>query len=496
VDADGYIRVSRVGGRSGDSYITKKEQRKQIEAYAATHGMKVVRWHEDEDQSGSTTDRHGLQKALARCRAGETGGIIAARLDRLARSVIGAADLIKRSTEEGWRVIAVDLGLDPKTANGRLVMQILVAVAEWELARRTEDWATAQKYAVARGVHIASRVPTGYLRRAKEAGGTGRLELDPKAAPVIHELFTRRTGGAGWTELAQFLDESGISGPYGNRAWTPSVVRNIITNRVYLGEARSGQHVNSKAHEPIVTPLEWEAAQPNGHSLSIARSGEGALLAGLVRCAGCRYIVKPDTMRDRDRSQLRVYTCRGRHAAGRCPNPATIMGRRLEPWVEGEFLAALGADGVLAEATEDTTAIDEALRELEEAEHDLALYRDEPGIQRVLGNEHFVQGLEARKRAVDAARERIADARQRSALAEAFSLTPGNLADAWPTLSVSERRRLLTAAIDCIFVRSAPGRRTVSVEDRAIILWRGTAPVDLPRRGLRVPLTSFPWPDG
>src|SRR5258708_39866073 len=51
-EVDGYVRVSRVGGREGDSFISPALQREQIEAYAKAHGLTIARWHEDLDKSG------------------------------------------------------------------------------------------------------------------------------------------------------------------------------------------------------------------------------------------------------------------------------------------------------------------------------------------------------------------------------------------------------------------------------------------------------------
>jgi hypothetical protein len=62
----------------------------------------------------------------------------------------------------------------------------------------------------------------------------------------------------------------------------------------------------------------------------------------------------------------------------------------------------------------------------------------------------------------------------------------------WPDLTLRERQRILRAAMDCAFLRRG---RKLAIDDRALILWRGQAPPDLPRRGLkRVRLQPFVWP--
>ena len=485
----GYIRVSRTGGREGESFISPQSQRDAIENYATMKGWTIAEWHEDLDQTGAKLERPGFQAALARCRNRETDGIIAAKLDRLSRSLVGLAGLIEEAKRDGWHLVAVDFGLDVKTAPGRLVADILGAVAEWELEQRRLGWSEAQGRAVARGIHVASRTPTGYRKRED-----GRLEPDPAAVPTIRELFRRRASGEGWTALARFLDDSDVRGPYSNAAWTPSAVAKMIRNPVYLGEARSGKHVNPDAHESLVTRAEWEVAQANGRTVASPRKGDGLLLSGLVRCAGCRYVMKPDTMRGRDGARLGIYRCRGRHAAGRCFSPATVMARLLDPYVEEVLLDALGPNGPLAEAAKATEAVDAATLRVEDTSRELDDYLS-AGLVSVIGQERFRAWLEPRQQALDAARRELAEARQ-AALLPAINLTPGSLREAWPTLSVPEKRHLLAAAVDAIVVCSVRGSgRAVPLQERTLVLWRGQAPGDLPRRGRRVPLEPFPWPN-
>jgi site-specific DNA recombinase len=488
VRLDGYVRVSRVGGREGESFLSPDVQRERIKSFAKGGQHKVVTFHVDLDEPGSKYERPGFQAALGRVERGETDGIIVASLDRFARSVPDAAAALRRLEDAGGVLLSAKDALDTSTPVGKFARVMMLALAELELDRIREGWATSQAYAVARGVHIASRTPTGYVRN-----GDGRLRLDATTAPVVRELFRRRAAGAGWNQLADYMDEQGISGPYENSRWTPGTLAKMVRNRAYLGEARSGPNVNVDAHEAIVTRAEWEAAQ-GARGVSSARNGDGLLLAGLVRCAGCRYVVKPDTMRDRDGSRLGFYRCRRRHPAGRCPAPIGILARLLDPYIEQEFFAALGPDGALAEASVSSTGLESAVALVEEAERELAAYRDDAVVS-VIGREAFLAGLEKRAAAVEAARRELAELRNRSLFTETISLTPSNLIEAWPELTIAERRQILTAAIDAVFIRSVRGSgRQRPVGERVMILWRGEAPDDLPRRGRRVPLASYAWP--
>lgn len=489
---DGYIRVSRKGSRGGESFLSPEIQRDTIQRIAHAKGLELGEVIEEMDVSGGKRieDRE-LGRLVERVERGESAGVIVWKLSRFSRSLSHAVEAANRITAAGGRLIADDF--DSAASMAKTMLGLLAGLAEDELDARRAGFDEAQGRAVARGVHIASRTPTGYRRRKD-----GRLEPNPKAAASIAELFHRRAAGEGWTELAAFLDTTGTVGPYGNRRWTPSAVAKIVRNPVYLGEARSGRHRKASAHDPLVTRAAWEAAQArNGRPLASPRKGDGLLLAGLVRCAGCRYLAKADHMRDRDGGRLGLYRCRNRHAAGKCGSPATVLARVLDPFVEAAFLEALRPEGPLAEASASTADVDKALELFEEAERELITYRDTPGIVTAVGGQaSFLEGLQSRAETLEDSRRKLAEASERATLGSAVGLTEGGLVEAWPTLTIAEKRRLLSAAIDAVFLRPARGAgRVVPIEERALILWRGQAPDDLPRRGHRVPLAPFAWPD-
>jgi hypothetical protein len=93
---DGYVRVSRVGGRSGESLISPDEQRRAIEAYAAANSLTVAEWFTDVDQSGGTLERPEFQQALDAPRPRFWGGSFTTRDQR--RGVGWRIELDERPT--------------------------------------------------------------------------------------------------------------------------------------------------------------------------------------------------------------------------------------------------------------------------------------------------------------------------------------------------------------------------------------------------------------
>jgi DNA invertase Pin-like site-specific DNA recombinase len=462
----GYVRVSRVGGREGDSFISPSVQRERIEAFAASQGHEVVVWEEDLDQPGSRYERRGFQAALEAVERGEAEGIAVAALDRFARSVPDAAVALRRLEAVGATLVSVRDALDTSTAVGRFARTMMLALAELELERIRENWATARDRAIARGVHISRIPPVGYRR-----GEDRRLEPDPATGPVIRELFRRRAAGASWRELSEFLDER-LPREQGN--WTHQTISSIISRRTYLGEAYQGEVVNREAHEPLVTLAEWEAAQSGDRRPSYQRRG-GALLAGIIRCAGCGY---PLSRNSGGRRGYAFYRCRGRHSAGLCPAPARISVPRADGYVEQAFLAWAEQERIAAEAAPRDDELEQAAARVETAEAELTTYRDANLIS-VIGRDAYIEGLEQRQRTLDEARAQLAQARRiepTTDIQELHSL--------WPQLEVTEKRRLLAAVIDAVFVRQATSRGRAAFADRIEILWYGQAPSELPGRRL------------
>ncbi len=471
--ADGYIRVSRRGSREGESFISPDVQRERIAKWAQANDVEIVQWWEEIDQSGARLERPMFQEALARCERGETGGIVVAKLDRFARSAVDALDSIRRLNAAGARLVSVEDGFDGSTPMGRFAIGILTMIAELELERIKENWSTAITRAVDRGIHISSRPPTGYARNEDKR----LIPIEP-AASAVKEVFRRRALGASWAELADYLEEQSVETPRGNAHWSKTGVSGLVKNPAYLGQARSGKVVNDDAHEALVTRAEFDAAQSVTKSLLKTRDGslaEKAMLGGLARCFGCGHTLKITGNTDRRTTErYPIYYCTGRYSSGPCPARASVRSSLLDAHVEEQVLGALRQEGGLfAQAVDASQALEEAARALTDAEHELDLFVKIPKLLTTIGEELFLEGVEARQHVIDEARETVVQLRTQSTLAD--ELADGDLLRAWPSLTIQQKRRLLHGLLDRVVVRRARGRgkNANPVRERAQIVLRG-----------------------
>jgi site-specific DNA recombinase len=388
----GYVRVSRVGGREGDSFISPDIQKDRIAAHAKAQGHTVIGWKVDLDQSGGKIERPALEEAFGVVEAGEADGIAVAKLDRFARSVSAAAKALERLEAAGGDLVSVDLGMDTSTPAGRLMRNVLMALAEFELDRISENWRIAKERAIERGVHISCVPPVGYMRDP----ATKKFVPDPVAAPAVAEIFRRRAAGESWTQLASVMDAKLPRSNGG--AWVPQTLTRVLSNRVYLGEVSYGDMTKTDAHEALVTEAEWDAIQRQRRPYP-ARDRK-AMLAGVVYCDACGHLM---TTSSDGRRGWKHYRCQRRHSDGVCPAPTRIGAIKAEAFVWDEIAAFMRRVDLAEQTHQAAERYDDAKKAVEDAERELVNWRDS-GLIDELGKDAFVAGFKAREHRADNAR--------------------------------------------------------------------------------------------
>lgn len=199
-----YCRVST--DQQADSGLGLEAQRARILAEAAHRGWEVE-WFVDEGYSAKSMDRPALTAALAALAAHDCAGLVAAKLDRLSRSVVDFSNTLTTAKKQGWSVVLLDLGVDTGTPNGKLVAGLMAQIAEWErevIGQRTREALAAAK---ARGQRL----------------GRPRETSDSVVAQVLDLSGQGRTP----SQIANTLTADGVPTARGGE-WRPSTVRRLI----------------------------------------------------------------------------------------------------------------------------------------------------------------------------------------------------------------------------------------------------------------------------
>ena len=156
--AVGYTRVSTsLQALEGLSLATQDER---LNAWATTKGISLERIVSDEGISGGTLDRPGLNSILDDLDS--IDALVITQLDRLTRSVRDLGHLLEVFEQHEVSLVSLGEGVDATSAGGRLILNILMSVSEWQRLDVSEKTAAVLRSKQTRGEHVG-RVPFGCI---------------------------------------------------------------------------------------------------------------------------------------------------------------------------------------------------------------------------------------------------------------------------------------------------------------------------------------------
>ena len=236
----GYIRVSTKG--QADSGLSLEAQENKIRLYAELFDVEILRIEVDAGLSGRKLARPGLQSALDALETGEAEGIIIAKLDRLSRSVAHTAQLIGKYFSSGERhLLSVADNLNTTTANGRMVINILSTMAQWEAEVISERTKSALDVLKDEDVKLG---PVTYgTVRAMETCEDGRRKVVSCADEISNAYLMRklRAEGLSLRGVCRELEARGIKTKKGRSTWAPQTVKQILDRLSYDEAERNGR---------------------------------------------------------------------------------------------------------------------------------------------------------------------------------------------------------------------------------------------------------------
>jgi len=224
----GYVRVSTEEQASGGFSLELQE--KKIRDYCALYELELDRIVSDPGFSAKTLDRPGITDILntLRGRKSRVDGLVISKLDRLTRSIGDWSNLIKEFfRDEKKRLFSVGDQIDTRTANGRMVLNLIMTIAEWErevIGERTRD-ALQQK--IRRGERC------GKVRFGYDLGPDGvglvpnEREQETIAMMRAWDQLRRKHKLPTYRDMVAFLEELGIDTKDGG-IWRPATIRQIL----------------------------------------------------------------------------------------------------------------------------------------------------------------------------------------------------------------------------------------------------------------------------
>lgn len=322
-----YIRVSTE--EQAQHGLSLDAQRSALTAYAAKQGYKVIAVYADEGISARKKYRRRPEfvRMLNDAKTKQFEIILFTKLDRWFRSVSDYYEVqtILDSCNVQWE--AIEEQYDTTTANGRLNLNIKLAIAQDEADRTSERIKYVLKDKRNRGEYTSGSISIGYKVENK------KLVIDPEKADIVRAAFSHYIVHKSSLALRHWLlDEHGIH-------MHVASIRNMLSRKTYIGECGT----LGITCEPLISREVFETVQ----SIRKQRAGRAGtrlpdsvyLFSGLVFCAKCGkkmtlHVCKVHAVR------YTYYRCEpdgfGRHCGSKMANE-----KNIEAWLIANMVSVI-----------------------------------------------------------------------------------------------------------------------------------------------------------
>jgi site-specific DNA recombinase len=380
-----YVRVStEEQSKSGYSI---PDQLRELRAYAAREGYRVVEEAIDDGHSGADPHRPGLRRVMELADSGAIDVVLAKKRNRLFRSRFYRLLWDQDLGELGVSLIALD---DTGNRFGDAMQDEFAQWEREEIAKRTQDGLLEK----CRGGLIIKRKRAAYGFRASEDGNA--LEVSEPEMEVVRRIFRSVAKGVSVRSMRISLERDGIPAPSGIGRWNHTTIRNIIGSELYAPHtyeevaALVAPGVAARLDKEAVYGLwtwntrkttrrkvwdetagefkirynyaprpreEWlyvpvpdagvsrevvEAARQslkdNARKPSKAAKRFWELSGGILRCGECGHTLRPNNPHKKSKGQFHYYTCRSRYNTGPsrdCSNRKYLRAEQIEEQVWG-----------------------------------------------------------------------------------------------------------------------------------------------------------------
>ena len=326
-----YCRVSRFD-KYADNFSSVEVQEEKMRGYCKLGDWDVHDVYIDENISGATLDRPEFNRMIRDAKAGKFNVLFGYRIDRISRSNKDWHALLHQLDDMDIDIRTVDPAMNTTDATGRLIRDILISFAEFELnigKERTFD----KMYAMAkRGLFTGGTIPIGYKSIDK------KLVVIKNEATLIKDIFKQYLAKSMPAQIAKALNKKGHTTPlkyfntgntYGGKPFNANIISKILKNPIYAGYTSWAGELFTGKHKAIIKKKDWKKVQLMMEpKKSAPRTGTGTklLLTGLVKCGYCdSFMTSQPTskkMKDGTKKKYWYYRCvnAAKHGADSCNN--------------------------------------------------------------------------------------------------------------------------------------------------------------------------------
>lgn len=244
-----YIRVS-TEEQAQEGYSLAKQER-DCRLKAERLGLEVYKVYAD-DETGRRSSRTDFNKLLAEVKAKPRrfDVIIVHNLDRIMRDLYLLLSFKRRLDAAQIRLVSATEDIDTDTDDGIMMFQFKGMLAERysrNLSRETKKGLTEKAQ---QGHWVGGICPYGYRRADKDT----IVPANDASTAAVRQIFDwYQTGRHSYADVADMANTLSCGRSFGVEA-----IRDILSNRAYIGFVSSGGQEFRGRHEAIISPDVWQ----------------------------------------------------------------------------------------------------------------------------------------------------------------------------------------------------------------------------------------------
>lgn len=264
----GYVRVST--DRQRDTGLSVEAQKSRLAAYASIFDLDLVAIVDDIGVSAVTLDREGLRRALTMLDAGKADALLVVKLDRLTRSVRDLAALVDRYFAKRHRLLSVSDMVDTHSAAGRLALNIITSVAQWEREATAERTKEAMAHKKARGEFTGGSAPYGF-----SVDNDGKLVSNDAEREMLRIVREFAASGLSMTAIANELTRAGVV-PRSGKVWHAQQIKRMLA----YGQCEADKSAAACVPATALEHLEAKGIRVGGEAISMcSEAGQRRVVA-------------------------------------------------------------------------------------------------------------------------------------------------------------------------------------------------------------------------
>ena len=274
-----YTRVS-TDNQAEKEYNSCRTQEDKIKSYInSQNNWEIFDIYSDEGYTGANLDRPAFKRLMRDIYKIDV--ILFYKLDRLTRSPKDFYHLVELFEKHNVDFISITEKYDTSTPSGRLIMNVILTVAQFERELTSERTKHKMVERARQGFWNGGTTPFGYRVIDK------KLKIEPQEAFVVAELFRAYLKTKSLRKTYHALNILGYD-------FTLQRIYKILRNPVYTGKIKYDNQIYDGVHEPIITIDDFDiATKLHKPSNKKHRSYRKYALVGIIHCKECGLAMTP-----------------------------------------------------------------------------------------------------------------------------------------------------------------------------------------------------------